>query len=196
MKSRLRVIMTSTCLSFVFLNFNTRADSGDIDFYYTGEAKIFDLKTGLNQSQKVIMKKSMRPNTQSISEIACFQSAGRASEISPVYMKINVEGAIIKLKISDSKYNDQTLKLTGEGELYGPDWNWNLLKFHMNYKDGFKQAKIEDVNFVVGSKLIGRKQLYYPNGEAFQLYELEMELIDKAGFEQRSLQMKCPPIID
>lgn len=162
----------------------------DHDLYYAGDARIMDLFTGATQTQKVILKKSMLPSQSMFMEIACIQSADKPAEISPVYMRV----VDTSFEISDTIHFDNTGKLSGKGELAGPVWDWTTLKFHMVYKDGEKQAKIEDVNFVVGTRLIARKQLYLPDGRGFQLYELEMEQIDLPGFTSRAQQMQCPAL--
>lgn len=150
---------------------------------YEGVARIISLTTGVEQSQPLLLTKTLDPQTGYLIEIACVKESNAQPRLSAVYMKVSGN----KLAISDSM--EAPKYLSGTGEVAGEDWNWSFLKFSMSAGP----VRIEDVNFVVPGKLIARKQIFLvASGLPVQLWETEMNEISEKQFQSAYQAMNCP----
>ena len=136
--------------------------------------------------EEVLLVKTLDPQNSMLSEIACLRDTGRPSYLSPIYMKVTGN----KLQIADTADVTHPNKVTGVGAVSGPAWNWNYLKFSMNYLP--YSAPVEDVNVVTPTQLIGRKQLFSSDGTLFELYDLEMDQITEDQYQAHFTSMGCP----
>lgn len=150
---------------------------------YEGVAKIISLTTGVEQSQPLLLTKTLDPQSGYLVEIACVKEANGQTRLSAVYMKVDGDNLTISDSLGAPKY------LSGTGKVVGENWNWNFLKFSMNAGP----VHIEDVNFVVPGKLIARKQIFLAaTGLPIQLWETEMNEISEERFQSASQAMNCP----
>lgn len=152
--------------------------------YYAGPAQVLNLMSGVSSSQDVIMVRTVDSDSSLISEIACAKSSGAAAIVSPVYMKVSGT----TLKMADTEDVDHPNQLMGTGTVSGQAWNWNYLTFSMTWTNG---VKVEDANFLVGNVIAGRKQLFLPNGQPLELYDINMTTIDQTTYEKAFWSMKC-----
>jgi hypothetical protein len=159
---------------------------GQKTLHYQGTARIINLDDGSQTGEQVLLKKIYDPHASILSEIACYKGAGKASAILPVYMKISGN----TMQISD-KSDFAPGKLSGAGNLQGSAGDWTFLKWSMEYQTQNGVATVEDVNFVVGNQLIGRKQMFF-KGHPFQLWDIEMTGISQTEFEVQAKLMGCP----
>lgn len=164
--------------------------------HYLGSARVINLITGAQSSQKVLLTKTLDPLRSAASEISCYQPEGKSAALSKVYMSIQGNS----LTIADAEDVTKPDALTGTGTLYGEPWNWNYLKFSMNFiGQGFK-VRVEDVNFHVKDRLIARKQLFsIPNGSPadfagtpIQLWEGEVTAVNLETYQNAWQAMACP----
>lgn len=153
------------------------------DLFYYGDDRVLDLFSGRTAKHKIILEKILDPQAGMITETACFQEKGKPAILSPTYMRVSGSS----VTISDTLSADQPGKLTGVGSLYGSAWDWNFLKFSMDYSG----VRIEDVNFVVKDKLIARKQVFLADGTPIQLWEVEMTAIKAEDYKRRYKSMGC-----
>jgi len=158
----------------------------DVSVLYTGTARLLNLSNGQTSTEEVFLRKTLAPESSTITEIACVLRPNEKPKFSQIYMK--VEGEKITA-ISDK--TDFTGNLSGTGSLQGEAWNWNFFKFSMSMKFGEHQARIEDVNFVVGNRLIARKQIYFDEVPT-QLWEIEMDGVASEVFEKLAEKANCP----
>lgn len=120
-----------------------------------------------------------------IREIACLRDAGRPTFVSPIFMKITGN----QIRIADTEDVDHPKIVSGTGELVGAPWHWTYIKMSMTYVPS--GAAIEDANYITPAGLIGRKTIM-TSGTPVQLYELEMDLISRAQYDEHGAAMDCP----
>jgi hypothetical protein len=153
---------------------------------YQGTARIITLSDGSEAREQVLLKKIYSPKASILTEIACFKGYGKPAALSPVFMKVNGN----TMRISD-KADFNPGKISGSGELQGPNWDWTYLKWSMQYQMPGGLATVEDANFVVGNQLIGRKQMLF-NGRPFQLWDIEMTELTRSDFDLQVKALGCP----
>ncbi len=154
--------------------------------YYSGTARVIDLKTGKESQEEMVVEKTINPKNNLITEIACVKRNGSAASVYPVYMK--VQGNKI-LQISNAPNFKGTL--SGTGKLQGKAWKWNYLTFSMLFDTGKGNIRIEDDNFVVNSTLIARKRIFYREIPV-QLWEEEAKEINLEEFSLQKKHLDCP----
>jgi hypothetical protein len=182
---------TLIALSVLVLSTGPTASASPKRFtYYFGQARIIQLLTGERKTQEALVLKSVDPDTSMISEVACVRFlGGAAAQLLAVYAKVNPRNNTLVL--ADTPDGETGRNMSGTGSLQGKPWEWHTLKFSIQYDDGRNQALIEDVNYIVGNQLIARKQVFAPDGRAFQLYEAELEEISAEDHARESARMNC-----
>jgi hypothetical protein len=151
--------------------------------YFAGEARVLTLRSGVTLTQTVLLAKKYDPANSTLSEIACYKTGASVPELLPVYMKVSND----QLTVSDSP-DFKSRILTGTGSVQGTAWDWEFLKFSMDFGP---DVHIEDVNFSVRNQLIARKQIFY-KGSPVQLWEVEANLISMPEFQKKRAEMNCP----
>lgn len=162
------------------------AQSAPIVQYYYAQAKLINVDSGRTLPEEVLLARTLDPEHNMITEVACLRDPGRPAFLSPIYMRVTGT----HLQIADTPDVRHPKTITGTGTVAGPPWHWTYLKFSMVYLPF--AAPVEDVNFVTPTQLIGRKQIFSAAGTPVQLYELDMDLITKARYETRRAQLGCP----
>ena len=160
----------------VLVPFLTYAE--DKVLYYYGMANLTNLQNGKFSSERLLLTKSMLPSKNMIIEVACTKAEGKPAQISPVYMDVTGD----RLLISDSE-DMKSKKLTGTGEVVGTSWAWEYLYFSMKFETPGGSVGIKDWNFVVGDKLIARKQIFFrDNPIPIQLWDVDTTSITQTIF--------------
>lgn len=160
------------------------------DLYYYGEGRIVSLFDGSRSTETILLKKSTIPSENLISEIACVVKPDGKTILSPVYLR--VDAATNSFQISTSLDAAAPSNLSGTGTLQGEPWNWKTLRFDMVMNTPRGNVTIKDSNWVVGDKLIARKEILLSNGMPVQLWETEAQVITQAEFEKRRAELACP----
>jgi len=174
-------------LSALALSSGVSALASPKEILYSGDARLTNLTDGSVSTEQVLLRKTLDDRASTLTEVACYRDPGKPAVISPVYMKVSGTS----MQVSDQQ-DFSAGKLTGTGTLQGSSWDWNLLRWNMKYQTPAGLVEILDVNFVVGNRLIGRKQMFF-NGQPFRLWEAEMEEVSAAEFQSQATAMGCPP---
>jgi len=153
--------------------------------YFSGQSRITNLITGQTGTQDLILIRVIDPLSSMITEIACFKDGNKPAAVSSVYMRVDGQN----LTLADTSDVDHPDQLRGTGSVWGKPWNWSYLKFSFIHSSG---VRIEDGNWIVGNKIIARKQLFLPNGMPLQLWEAEIPQVDEIIFKTLQQQMECP----
>lgn len=153
---------------------------------YQGDARLVSLSDGSVQIEQVLLRKTLDDQTSTLTEIACFKDPGKPAVVSPVYMKVSGSS----MQISDQTDFSQG-KLSGTGTLEGPAWGWNVLRWEMKYQTPAGTVGVIDVNFIVGNRLIGRKQMFF-NSQPFRLWEAELTEVSTSDFQAQAISLGCP----
>lgn len=182
-------VLGAFCFGLVLLDSGISGASEAVSqYYYSQAARITHLPSRQVTTEEVLLVRTLDLANSLISEIACIKSPGRPAYMSPVYMKVTGN----TLQIADTPDVSQPNKIRGTGEVWGPDWNWNYLKFSMVYIP--YSTAVEDENFVTSTQLIAKKQLLGPNGIPFEYYDLEADLITQREYQSRYTEIGCPSL--
>lgn len=173
-------------LIFVFVFAQNSLANVQRTILYQGTARIINLSDGSNLSEQVLLKKVLDQQLSILTEIACFKDPGQPAAISPVYMKVNGTS----MQVSDNS-DFSPGKLSGTGALQGTPWDWKYLTWSMHYQTQAGVVDVEDVNFVVGKQLIGRKQMFF-NSQPYRLWDIEMTEANAADFAAQAASLNCP----
>jgi hypothetical protein len=160
------------------------------ELFYTGEDRVLSLVDGTRKSETLLVLKRMEPAKGLMTELACVKEADGTARISPVYMRVDVEKG--SMLISGSPDFSPDSFLTGTATMQGEPWNWNVLRFDMQFKTPRGAVTIKDSNWVVGNLLVARKEILAPNGTPVQLWEVEAQAVTQAEFEAKRISAGCP----
>lgn len=162
------------------------AQATPVTQYYYATARRVVLATGQSSPEEVLLTRTLDPARGMITEIACLRDPGRPTFVSPIFMKV----AGNQIRIADTADVEHPKMVSGTGVLVGAPWHWTYLKMSMTYLPS--GATIEDANYITPTGLIGRKSIVSTSGSPVQLYELDMELIPRAQYDERGAAMGCP----
>jgi hypothetical protein len=179
-------------LVFAILISHQAYGSKDKVIYYFGKETRTSLLGDKEVAEDILLQKSLLPGKNLITETACVKNGSDPALKSPVYM--SVSGTHI-LEISENEQFTPGV-LSGTGELEGKLWNWNYLKFSMNYKTPRGTARIEDENWVSKSMLVAVKELFWRDNVSgietkTSMIVAKLRKIKRTEYEQKLLEMGC-----
>ena len=151
---------------------------------FAGDARVTDLFRGVVETERVLLRRTVQ--SASITEIACVAHPGRPAITAPAYLTIN--GAA--LTVSD-RSDGSIGAVTGTGRAVGDVGAWRELHLAMTYTSPRGSVAIRDENYLIGGRLIARKQISLVDGPAVQLWEAELEPAAAPAFEAQWAAQGC-----